>query len=438
MRTDSQPPLGERTLPRPAARLVSVAAERYGALATWWRARPPGMRDREFAVVLSVLAFAAPLDSVGARFGDLPVREAGVLSVLLTLGQTLPLALRTRLPAVCLALVGVCFAVHQACAFPPNFGSMGLYVALYSVGAHQVRGRRLLPLPALGAYVIFAAVLWRLDSPARLTDYAVYFLALAAIWGVGAFVRARRADEAERRRLAALAATVEERARLARELHDVVTHHVTAMVVQADAAQFLGDSPDRLTEGLTAISGTGRRALTELRYLLGVLEATGESGAGERAPAHGKLSDLVEQTRLSGQPVEFVEDGSRAPMDIGTELAAYRVVQESLTNAVKYAAGRPTLVRVHYGRDHMDIEVVTDGPDAATDDDDATRADPPRLAGGAHVSGGHVSGGRGLGGLRERVGMLGGRFTAEARPGGGFAVGARIPVTTPSTGGAAV
>lgn len=115
---------------------------------------------------------------------------------------------------------------------------------------------------------------------------------------------------------------------------------------------------------------------------------------------------------------------------------------------MKYAAGRPTLVRVHYGRDHMDIEVVTEGPDAATDDDDAPRADPPRPADGGrvsggqrsvgHVSGGHVSGGRGLGGLRERVGMLGGRFTAEARPGGGFAVGARIPVTTPSTGGAAV
>lgn len=428
MRTDSQLPPDGRTLPHPAARLLSAAAERYGALATWWRTRPSGLRDREFAVVLSVLAFAAPLDTVGARFGDLPVRDAGVLSVLLTLGQTLPLALRTRLPAGCLALVGVFFAVHQACAFPPNFGSMGLYVALYSVGAHQARGRRLLPLPAFGAYVMFAAVLWRLDSPARFTDYAVYFLALAAIWGAGAFVRARRADEAERRRLAALAATMEERARLARELHDVVTHHVTAMVVQADAAQFLGDSPDRLTEGLTAISGTGRRALTELRYLLGVLEATGESAPpGERAPAHGKLSDLVEQTRLSGQPVEFVEDGRRAPMDIGTELAAYRVVQESLTNAVKYATGRSTLVRVHYGRDHMDIEVVTEGPD------DAVGADPPRPA-----DGGHVSGGRGLGGLRERVGMLGGRFTAEARPDGGFAVGARIPVTTPSTGGAAV
>lgn len=420
MRTDSQLPPDGRTVPRSAVRPSSAVADRYRALATWWRARPSGTRDREFAVVLSVLAFAAPLDTLGAQFGDLPVRPAGVLSVLLTLGQTIPLVVRTRLPAVCLTLVGLSFTVHQASAYPQNFGSMGFYIALYSIGAHQERWRRLLPLPAVVAYWIFAGVLWRLDSPARFVDYTVYFLALAVFWGAGAFVRGRRADEAERRRLAALAATVEERARLARELHDVVTHHVTAMVVQADAAQFLADSPDRLTDGLTAISGTGRRALTELRYLLGVLEATGESAPGERAPAHGKLSDLVEQTRLAGQPVEFVEDGERAPMDIGTELAAYRVVQESLTNAVKYAAGRPTLVRVRYGRDHMDIEIITEGSDGA----------PAGVA--RRPDSGHVSGGRGLGGLRERVDMLGGRFTAESRPDGAFAVGAHIP-----TGGAA-
>ncbi|MFF3753130.1 sensor histidine kinase [Streptomyces sp. NPDC002018] len=428
MRIDRQPPPGPQAVTR-FSRPLSTVAERYRSLSVWWHTRPSGTRDLEFAVVLAVLSFAAPLDSVGAQFGDLPVRQAGAPSVLLTLGQTLPLAVRTRAPAVCLALVGLCFAAFQTCAYPPNFGSMGLYVALYSVGAHQDRWRLLLPVPAVAAYLVFALVLWRLGSPAGFVDYAVYSLALAVFWGAGAYVRGRRADEAERRRLAALAATAGERARLARELHDVVTHHVTAMVVQADAAQFLSASPgssdDRLAEGLTAISGTGRRALAELRYLLGVLEATGESAPNERAPAHGRLSDLVEQTRLAGQPVEFVEDGERAPMDIGTELAVYRVVQESLTNAVKYAAGRPTLVRVHYGRHHMDVAIITEGPDGAA----AGAAPRP---GSGHVSGSaHVSGGRGLGGLRERVDMLGGRFTAESRPGGGFAVGARIP-----TGGA--
>ncbi|WP_330172110.1 histidine kinase [Streptomyces sp. NBC_01498] len=425
MTPESRPPVTRATTPRAVradARppVPAPVADRYRSLSSWWRTRPSATRDRELAAVLAVLSFAAPLDSVGAQFGDLPVRQAGVAGVLLTLGQTLPLAVRARRPALCLTLVALCFALHQTCAHPPNIGSLGLYVALYSVGAHQERWRRLLPVPAVAAYGVFAVVLWRLDSPAGIADYAVHALALAAFWVAGAYVRARRAEEAERRRLAALAATAEERARLARELHDVVTHHVTAMVVQADAAQYLAASPDRLTEGLTAISGTGRRALTELRYLLGVLEATGESATAERAPVRGKLSDLVEQTRLSGQPVVLVEEGQeegeRVPMGIGGELAAYRVVQESLTNAVKYAAGRPTRVRVRYGHDHMDIEITTDGPDGA--------ARAP-LGSGA---GGHVSGGRGLGGLRERVDMLGGRFTADAGSDGGFTVTARIPV----------
>ncbi|WP_327393040.1 histidine kinase [Streptomyces sp. NBC_01186] len=399
-------------------RVTATVSELWRSLSEWWRSRPRRVRDVEFALVLTVLSFAEPLASVGARFGDLPTRHASVLSVALTLGQTLPLVLRTRLPAVCLALVGSSFAVHQASGCPQTFGSMGVYVALYSMGAYQGRLRRLLAVPSFAAYVAFCVVLDALGSPQRLDDYAVFGLALAAFWGAGAFVRARRADEAERRRLTALAATAAERGRLARELHDVVTHHVTAMVVQSDAAPFLTASPDRVTEALTAISGTGRRALAELRYLLGVLEATGESEPGQRAPARGDLRDLVEQTRMTGQPVELAEEGERPSLPIGAELAMYRLVQEALTNAVKYAAGHPTLVAVRYGRDRLDVEVTNEGPDDGRPGDDGP---------GPARESAHVSGGRGLGGLRERVGMLGGDFTAGPRPGGGFAVRAGIP-----------
>ena len=140
----------------------------------------------------------------------------------------------------------------------------------------------------------------------------------------------RRADEAERRRVAAREATAAERSRIARVLHDVVTHHVTAMVVQADAAQFLAGEPERVDDSLTAISGAGRRALTELRYLLGVLEATGEQAPAGRAPALGTLRDLVERTRMGGQPVEFVEEGDRPALAVGAELAVYSVVHEVL------------------------------------------------------------------------------------------------------------
>jgi signal transduction histidine kinase len=203
-------------------------------------------------------------------------------------------------------------------------------------------------------------------------------------------------------------ATAVERARIARELHDVVTHHVTAMVVQADAAQFLvGSAPERAGDGLVAISDTGRRALTELRHLLGVLEATGDSAVVDRAPTLGRLGDLVEQARMSGQPVELTERGDQRQRAVDVELAAYRVVQEALTNAVKHAKGRPTAVTVNHHDDHLDIEVTTHGS-----------------AGAAPVV---PSGGRGLEGLRERVRMLDGELVAAAGPDGGFSVRARIP-----------
>ncbi|WP_233221318.1 sensor histidine kinase [Streptomyces carminius] len=208
----------------------------------------------------------------------------------------------------------------------------------------------------------------------------------------------------------------QERARIARELHDVVTHHVTAMVVQADAAQFLLTSaPERAGEGLTAVSDTGRRALTELRYLLGVLEATGESASADparagRAPTLGRVGDLVEQARRSGQPVGFSEQGERRPRSVDVELAAYRVVQEALTNAMKYAAGKPARVLLRHGAEHIEIEVTTDGPVAAP----VTRKPGP-------------AGGRGLAGLRARVRMLDGELEAGPRPEGGFEVRATIP-----------
>lgn len=373
--------------------------------------------------MLTVLAFAAPLSRIGAQFGDLPVHGGGFVNVLLILGQTLPLAVRTRWPAVCLAVAGTSFALHEALGQPMTVGSLGLYFALYSVGAHQNRRRWVVPPAATGGYVVFCLVLYALGSPDGLADYLVFFLVLAVVWGLGVQVRGRRAHEVERRRLSAQAAIAAERSRLARELHDVVTHHVTAMVVQAGAAQYLTASPDRLTEALDAIGGTGRRALAELRFLLGVLEATGDSAP--RTPMPGRVHDLVEQTRSGGQPVELVEDGENPAMALGAQLTAYRVVQEALTNAVKHAAGRPTLVRLAHAPDWTDVEVSTAGAD------DGGRA--PASASVAGRGGPHVSGGRGLSGLRERVEMLGGEFAAGPSPEGGFRVKARIP----SGGGAA-
>ncbi|MGP4010831.1 sensor histidine kinase [Streptomyces sp. 4N124] len=391
----------------------------------WWQERDAFLKDGVLALVLTALAFVPTLSNLGAQIGDLTERPANALSVGLVLAQALPLAVRRRWPAACLAVVAGAFAVHQALGFATTFASVGLYLALYSAGAHQVRFRHGLIAVASAGYAVLAVVLDRLGSPQSFPDYLAYYLTLAAVWLVGSTVRTRRAEEAERRRLAAEVATAAERARIARELHDVVTHHVTAMVVQADAAQFLVTSaPERAGEGLSAVSDTGRRALTELRYLLGVLEATGESASADparagRAPTLGRVGDLVEQARRSGQPVEFSEQGERRPQLVDVELAAYRVVQEALTNAMKYAAGMPTRVLLRHGEEHIEIAVTTDGPVAApaTRKPDPAKPDP--------------AGGRGLTGLRARVRMLDGELEAGPRREGGFEVCATIPSKPP-------
>jgi signal transduction histidine kinase len=172
------------------------------------------------------------------------------------------------------------------------------------------------------------------------------------------------------------------------------------MVVQADAAQFQTDPAD-VTTSLSNVSDTGRRALGELRQMLDVLSAS--SSAADRTPAVGRIADLVEQVRASGQPVELVESGSPGLLAGGAELAAYRVVQEGLTNAMKHAAGQPTAVRIAYSDQQTEISVTTDGPVVPQ------------------------SGGHGLTGLRERVAVFGGSLESGPRAEGGFRIRARIP-----------
>jgi signal transduction histidine kinase len=365
-----------------------------------FRNRWPGVtqevRDRALAAVVTAAAFVPALGMLGAQFGDLPRHDGGFLAVVLVLGQTLPLAVRSRWPAATLAITATCFAAHEVLAYPPTIGSLAVYFALYSAGAREERFRRALPAAASAGYVVFAVLVTLRGSPTGLLTYVVYYAVLVLFWLLGALVRQRRQQEAERRRLTARAAAADERARLARELHDVVTHHVTAMVVQADAARYL--PPERVPEVLTTITGSGRDALTELRFLLGVLEAT-----GARTPGLGALRGLVEQP---GRVIELVEEGDRPALPAETELTAYRIVQESLTNAAKYAAGARTTVRVGYGADLLEIEVTTEGP----------VTEPGVLS----------SGGRGLAGLKNRVDALGGRFSAGPSE-DGFRVRAEIP-----------
>ncbi|QFZ19691.1 sensor histidine kinase [Saccharothrix syringae] len=350
-------------------------------------------RDLPFALLIAVAALLPGLENYGTRLGNSPQHPFDALTVAAVALEALPLAVRRRWPAACLALVSLGFAVDQLRGYH-TFATIALPVALLSTGLHLEHHRRTAAVLASAAYVPLAVALDRLGAGEGLVGYVTFYLALAMAWGAGAWLRLSRAAEAERRDHLAEATRTAERTRIARELHDVVTHHVTAMVVQAEAARYLTAAPERLDQALTAVTDTGRRAITDLRHLLDLLN-----------PDHGVPGDLhalVERTRQAGQPVEFTREGDPV---VTADVTVHRVVQEALTNALKHARGSRTAVHVHHGARETTVEVTTEGP-------------------GTTSPGGS---GRGLVGLRERVEALGGEFTAGPRPGGGFVVRARVP-----------
>ncbi|MGN9766519.1 sensor histidine kinase [Micromonospora sp. SD12] len=383
---------------------------KFRRLPDLWRQWPITVRDLPFALALALAAVVPALERQGTQLGDLPDRPYDALTVGVVALECLPLAVRRRWPAVCLGLVSLGFAIDQLRGYHTIAGT-GLAIALISAGAHLERHRWVVAGLASAAYVPLAISLDRLGSGEGVAGFTTFYLLLALAWGIGAWLRQNRAAEAERRRHVEQATRTAERTRIARELHDVVTHHVTAMVVQAEAARYLTGAPDKLDQALTAITGTGRRAVGDLRQLLDLLNPDHNEG-DPRTPSVGDLDTLVDHSRQAGQPVEFVREGTPTTATGSAEEAAYRVVQEALTNALKHAHGSRTKVRLHHGERETTVEISTDGSGSAS-------ASP----GGS---------GRGLSGLRERVTALGGDFSAGAQTGGGFLVRARIPAGYPS------
>jgi signal transduction histidine kinase len=233
--------------------------------------------------------------------------------------------------------------------------------------------------------------------------------------------RDRQARLAERERdVAAREAIVEERARIARELHDAVAHNVSMMVIQAGAERrVLGDTEDRgaTREVLQTIEQIGRGALTEMRRLVGMLR-TDSSDRLSPQPTLADLPTLITQVREAGLPVEFQVDGEPRDLPVGIELSAYRIVQEALTNALKHAGHAHAEVHVRYGPDCLELEITDDGAGAAGGAAGGTAAAAAGVPGGGH----------GLAGIRERVSLYGGKFDASARLGGGFAVRVLLPL----------
>jgi signal transduction histidine kinase len=362
---------------------------------------------------------------------DVHFRSTDALAVLLTLAQSIPLVWRRRAPGAVLTVTGLAALAHLAIGYRPTWAEFGVLVALYTVAAHRPwrRSAGAAALVAVGLAVYAVVAIRRYPSLAdeAAQGWVASYVQFGAAWFLGNVQRKRLAYTAELEALnAQLAqeqelrsrwAVAEERGRIARELHDVVAHSVSVMVVQAGAARrSVAANPAQATTALTQIESTGRQALTEMRRLLGLLRDDEATDAVTLAPqpslAH--LESLVGAAREAGLPVEVAIEGDPRPLPASVDLSAYRIVQEALTNSLKHAGPARASVRICYGREVLEIQVWDDG---------ARGAPAPRHGNGQPAGGGH-----GLIGMRERVALFGGTLEAGARPGGGFRVAARLPL----------
>jgi signal transduction histidine kinase len=347
-------------------------------------------------------------------------RDANALAVILGVLSAVPVAWRRRKPLPALVVVGVAAVAYEALGFPESATSVGVLICLYSVAAHCDRRRSIIGAvyTTIGTLVVFFTARWGVN-PGNIVSNVVIF---GTAWILGDNLRNRRAylasleDRAarlEREQVEqAHHAVADERARIARELHDVVAHNVSVMVVQAGAARRMTErDPARARDALTSVEAIGRQALDEMRRLLGVLR-TEDEATEERSPqpSVSQLDSLVAHVREAGLPVEVVVEGEPRPLMSGVDMSAYRIVQEALTNSLKHAGPAHARVMLRWGEHDLRLEVVDDGRGLA--------ADAPVSNGGGH----------GLVGMRERVALFGGELQAGPRKGGGYVVSARLPL----------
>jgi signal transduction histidine kinase len=387
----------------------------------------PWLVDATIALGLAALSLFA----VASGSSDAGQRDP--LSIALLLLETLPLIVRRRWPIPVLVVTLAATTLH---AFLAQGGvvneSLGVLVALFTVAERYPR--RVGIAAALGValtlLVMFVAVAGpRVAVAGSIQTLVAVFIVLA----LGDWARTRRqygaaieenarlqeAERVERSRRA----VEDERERIARELHDIVTHHVSVIVIQAGAGlTALDRRPEGARTALKAIDRTSREALTDMRRMLGILgdaPDTALAGHDARAPMPRleRLGELIEAVRAAGLPVELSLDGDRRRLDAGVELSAYRIIQEALTNSLKHARGARARVRVAYEPKAIEIEVTDQGGRGERDLGDA------------------AGGGRGLIGMRERVALYGGDFDAGPTP-TGFRVHARLPIDAGPVAGA--
>ena len=342
--------------------------------------------------------------------------------------QTLPIAVRRRNPMRVLEITGLAITLYSLLGYlgtngaGDSNGAYGVVVAFYTVAANEPRRRAVVAAAVTAGGVLISFIAYAaFDSIAGWTaNLSVTYLSFGLAWLIGDNLRVRRAYTKElenraaeleiEREEKAIQAVTEERARIARELHDVVAHYVSVMVVQAAGARRIADKDPVAARGaLEAVEAAGRTALAEMRRMLEVLRMD-DPGMGPQ-PGLGEIDRLIQNVRDAGLPVEYTIEGEACCLPAGMDLAAYRIVQEALTNSVKHGGKATARVAVRYTEDTLEIEVVDDGRGAAA----------PLLT----IAEG---GGHGLIGMKERVGLFGGELHTGPVLTGGYRVFARLPI----------
>jgi signal transduction histidine kinase len=368
--------------------------------------RFPAVRGLSRGDVLlpAVLAVVAAAELAALRIGPL------VLTQIPSTVACLLLIWRRRLPLLVAPAVVLAIATQELVGIPRNGPSTPIVIiglACYSLG-RQVEDLRGL----LGVAVVDAIIWVPAGRLPALSDIAFVLVLTVGPWLFGRIVlthaRSSEASAAEARRLAEdkERAVQAERARIARELHDVIAHSLSVMVVQAGAAEdLLRRDPARAAQAMAEVQRAGRRALSETGRLLDLIRDDDESGLAPQ-PGTGDLPRLAEEFRGSGLPVDLDLDGGAGGLSPGVDLSIYRIVEEGLTNALKHAAGARTRVRLRRSGDEITVDITDEG---------GTTSEPWR------------TGGYGLIGLRERVSVFGGTLDAGPTGSGGFRLSARLP-----------
>jgi signal transduction histidine kinase len=375
--------------------------------------------SRHRLVLLADVAVVLAL--AGTAWAQVAASEPGALDggrnvhAMLVAAVALPLLLRRRHAVAVFATVVTAAWLQLELGGGLGQPFFAFVIALYAVGAHAPA-----PWTYVGPLVVgLQAVLVdvpRLRDGAPADEVLPAWFVLGGVWFFGRWMRHRAEDAAELVQRAesaeaggreqAARAVADERARIARELHDLVAHSMGVIVIQAQGAQrALDTAPERARDALRSIETSGRTGLAEMRRLLGLLTDR-DDGDTAPQPTLAELPGLLTRIREAGLPVDLDVDGDVRPLAPGLELAGYRIVQESLTNALKHADGGAVDLRLHYRRDALEIEVSDTG-----------RAQAARGNGAGH----------GLVGMRERVALYGGTLVADVRPEGGFVVRARLP-----------